>query len=136
MCEHVPGQLMKPSVLAMWPPAPLTVMVSELSCARPTPLSMMVCGLPETLSLILMNPIRVPPAVGVKVTLAVQLPPGCKDEGQLLVCEKSAPLGPLMPIDEIATAALPVFSSRTGNGLLELPTVSGAKLSDGGLKDK
>jgi hypothetical protein len=41
----------------------------------PVPLSAMACGLPGALSEMLMLPVGVPPAVGLKVTLIVQFAP-------------------------------------------------------------
>jgi hypothetical protein len=55
-------------------------------------------------------PVRVPPAVGVKTTLMVQLPPPLTLLPQLLVCEKS----PLVEILAIERAADPVLLRVTG----------------------
>ena len=51
----------------------------------PVPDSDAVCGLPAAESVMVMAPDRVPAAVGVKVTLTVQLTPAAKLPGQLLV---------------------------------------------------
>src|SRR5882762_9349479 len=57
--------------------------------APPVPVSDTVCGLPEALSVMLRVPGRVPLAVGVKVTLTVQLEFAATLAPQLLVCAKS-----------------------------------------------
>ena len=41
--------------------------------AVPVPVKLTTCGLPPALSLIVMEPVRVPVAVGVKVTFIVQV---------------------------------------------------------------
>ena len=69
----------------------------------PVPLSATACGLPGALSEMLMLPLRVPPAVGLKVTLIVQLAPSLTLLPQLFVCEKS----PLTVIPEIDSPAFP-----------------------------
>lgn len=42
--------------------------------AVPTPVKLTVCGLPPALSVMVIEPLRVPVPVGVKVTFMVQLP--------------------------------------------------------------
>jgi len=60
--------------------------VAEIEKSRPTPLNVTVCGLPERLSSEMVSlPERVPPAVGVNVTLTVHWPPGPTDAPQLFV---------------------------------------------------
>jgi hypothetical protein len=54
-------------------------------------------------------PVLVPPAVGLKVTLRVQLAPAATLEPQVLVWEKS----PLAVMLVMLRAALPVFLSVT-----------------------
>jgi len=55
----------------------------------PVPVRAIVCGLSFALSVIVKVPVRLPLAVGVKVTLTVQLALGPSDVPQLLVSEKS-----------------------------------------------
>src|SRR5260370_42452234 len=69
----------------------------------PRPLSETVCGLPMALSVKVMEPLRVPTAVGVKVTKMVQLPRAARLLPQLLVWAKS-PLA----------AIVRLMSARTG----------------------
>jgi len=61
------------------------------------------------LSVMATAPVLVPPAVGLKVTLRVQLAPAATLEPQVLVWEKS----PLAVMLVMLRAALPVFLSVT-----------------------
>src|SRR5947208_15657060 len=58
--------------------------------AVPFPLSVMICGLPPALSVTDSDPVRAPEAVGVKVTLMVQVPAAAKVAG--LVGQALAPV--------------------------------------------
>ena len=58
--------------------------------------------------------LRVPVAVGVNVTLMVQLAPAATLEPQVFVWAKSPPLAPAIPMPLIVNGALPVFVSVTG----------------------
>jgi hypothetical protein len=49
----------------------------------------MLCGLPKPVEVTVIAPVRVPAAVGVKVTVMVQVPPCASVAGQLFVCPKS-----------------------------------------------
>lgn len=83
---------------------------SETTGAVPVPESEIVCGLPVAESTIEIDPVRVPDAVGVKVTLIVQDPLFAATEvPQLLVSPKS-PLGVMLVI---LSGAVPVFVSVT-----------------------
>jgi len=62
----------------------------------PVPASGTLCGLPPPLSLTLTAPDRAPVAVGLNVTLMVQLPCPTTLLPQLLVWEKSLALVPAM----------------------------------------
>jgi hypothetical protein len=75
-----------------------------------------VCGLPTALSLIVTIPLRVPVAVGVKVTLKAQLTPGASAAGsvpQVFVWAKSAPFVPATAIAVIVKGPSPLFVSVT-----------------------
>jgi hypothetical protein len=74
------------------------------------PLSATVWGLFGALSLIVIVPDRVPDAVGVNVTLTVQLLPAASEPPQLFVCEKS----PVATMLERFSAAVPPLVSETG----------------------
>src|SRR6266849_4409799 len=90
--------------------------------ATPVPPIGTVCGLPGALSVNLTVDDRLPVLVGVKTTLIVQLAFAASEEGQLLVCEKSAVL--LLEILMFVTDkdAFPVFVSVIACGVLPMPT--------------
>src|SRR5207302_1436876 len=84
--------------------------------AVPFPLSVMICGLPPALSASDSDPVRAPEAVGVKVTLMVQVPPAAKVAG--LVGQALAPIlvaakSPEGANELIVKAPAPVFVSVT-----------------------
>ncbi len=54
-----------------------------MGAAVPVPVKLMVCGLPAALSAMETEAIRVPVAVGVKVTLRVQFAPAARVEGEM-----------------------------------------------------
>src|SRR6266852_6532832 len=57
--------------------------------AVPVPVRLTICGLSLALSLMVMLPVRVPAAVGVKVTLMLQLPPAATALPQVLLWRSS-----------------------------------------------
>jgi hypothetical protein len=71
----------------------------------PVPVRLTVCVVGLALSVIVIEPLRKPVALGVKVTLRVQLAPAAKLEPQVLVWAKS----PLTAMLVIVRVALPVF---------------------------
>src|SRR5260370_354279 len=71
-------------------------------------------------------PVRVPEAVGVKVTLMLQLAPAATELPQVLVSAKSPLAEMLVRLSE----ALPVFESVTDCAALVVPTVWLAKASE------
>lgn len=74
----------------------------------------MECGLPAALSVMVTAPVRVPVAVGVNVTLMVQLPLLAATElPQLLLCAKSPLFAPVTPMFVMLNVAFPVFVSVT-----------------------
>lgn len=77
------------------------------------PESATVCGLPGASSLMLMLAVRVPAAVGVKVTLIVQLPEAATVAPQVVVRAKSPALVPLTATPLMLRVALPVLVSVT-----------------------
>ncbi len=85
----------------------------------PEPERATVCGLPEALSVTLKVPVRVPDAVGPKVTLIAQLAPAATEPLQVLVAAKS----PLAEMLLIVRVALPVLVSFTAWGALVEPIV-------------
>jgi hypothetical protein len=77
-----------------------------------------------------MLPVRAPPAVGLKVTLIVQLAPALTVLPHVLVWEKS----PLVVMLDMVSEALPVFVNVTGCALLAVPDIWAAKVSEEGAK--
>jgi hypothetical protein len=77
--------------------------------AVPVPVRLMVWVAGLALSVMVTAPVLVPAAVGLKVTLRVQLAPAATLEPQVLVWEKS----PLALMLVIVRLALPVFLSVT-----------------------
>lgn len=84
----------------------------------PVPASVTVWGLPEALSAIARVPAPVPPDVGLKVTLIVQLTLAASELPQSLVWEKS----PVSVIPLIESAALPESLRVTGCPELAVPS--------------
>ena len=84
----------------------------------PMPPRMMVWGLLAALSAMLTAPYRLPTAVGVNVTLIVQVAPIARVEGHVSVCAKS----PVGAIPVISSGALPVLVNVTACGGLVVPT--------------
>ncbi len=91
--------------------------------AVPVPVRVTDCGLSEALSVMLRVPVRVPEAVGVKVTLMLQLAPAATELPQVLVCVKSPLFVPVTAMLVRLSEALPVFESVTDCAALVVPTV-------------
>jgi hypothetical protein len=71
----------------------------------PFPLNATVCGLPGALSVIVRAADRAPAAVGLKVTLIVQVAPAATDVPQVLTAVKSVLLAPAITLaDKLRTA--------------------------------
>src|SRR5207249_3387623 len=108
-------------VASSWLPKSRLVGANPTPGAVPFPLSVMICGLPPALSVSDSVPVRAPEAVGVKVTLMVQVPQIGRAAGRegealapVLVAAKS-----LEAANElIVKAAVPVFVSVTVIGAL------------------
>jgi len=98
---------------------------TAMTGAVPAPVSETLCGLFEALSVMVSAPVREPLAVGVKVTLTVQLELAATLVPQLLVCAKS----PLAVMLETLAAAVPVFDTMTGCDALLLPSTCAEKVS-------
>ena len=108
----------------------LRLVVDMLSVGvTPEPVREINCGLFEALSVIVNMPLRKPLAVGVKVTLTVQLELAPTLAPQLLVCAKS----PLACIPLMLVAVGPGFDRVTGCEPLALPSACAAKLSAAGV---
>jgi hypothetical protein len=96
--------------------------------AVPVPVRLTVCGLPAALSEMLTDAVRVPAAVGVNVTLIVQLPPAATELPQVFVSAKSAVLVPVMLMLVMLKLVLPVLLRVTLCARLVTPTFSLAKV--------
>lgn len=72
-------------VLTSLAPKVSVVGIAVAKIAWPVPLRLTVGAAPEELLFTVSVPVRVPRPTGVKVTLMVQLAPGFKDAGQVLV---------------------------------------------------
>ena len=96
------------------------------------PVSKSLCGLPSALSVMVMAPVRVPVAVGVKVTLSVQKPAGGMVPGQSLVWAKS----PLATMPMMFKALALALLSRIFSTALVVPTAWGAKVRLDGVKTR
>jgi len=90
----------------------------------PVPFRLTMCGLPAASSVIVTAPVRIPVAVGVNLTLILQLDPAVSDEPHVVVSEKS----PLTAMLVIFSAAVPVFFNVTLCDALVVPTLREPKL--------
>jgi hypothetical protein len=79
----------------------------------PVPASVTDCGLPVALSATLTAAVRAPDAVGLNVTLIVQLALAASEAGHWLVCAKSPAFAPVTEMPVTVSAALPEFVSVT-----------------------
>src|SRR5436853_284201 len=108
-------------VASSWLPKSRLVGANPTPGAVPFPLRENICGLPPASSASDSVPVRAPEAVGVKVTLMVQVPPAAKVAG--LVGQALAPVlvaakSPEGANELIVKAAAPVFVSVTVIGAL------------------
>ncbi|HMC60700.1 MAG TPA: hypothetical protein VKJ01_16035 [Candidatus Solibacter sp.] len=93
-----------------------------MEAAVPVPVSEAVCGLPAALSATETLAARVPEAVGVNVTLMLQLAAAASEAPQVFICVKSPGLVPLIVMLVMVSAAVPVLLSVTTPGALLVPT--------------
>jgi len=93
-----------------------------VAAAVPVPVRLTVCGLPATLSEMLTDAVRVPAAVGLNVTLIVQLPPPATELPQVFVSAKSAVLVPVMLMLVMLKLVFPVLLRVTLCAVLVVPT--------------
>src|ERR1035437_2882050 len=84
-----------------------------IGTATPVPESVMVCGDPAALSVMVTNALRLPAAVGVNVTELLQLPPAATLSPQVWVCAKSPGFAPFKTMLLIRKAPDPVLLSVT-----------------------
>jgi hypothetical protein len=88
----------------------------------PVPVRLTVCGLPAALSETVSVAVRLPGAVGVNVTLMVQLPPAASELPQVVVSGKSPGLGPVTARLAMLKARLPLFVRVTDCAGVEVPS--------------
>ena len=100
--------------------------------AVPVPVRLTVCVAGLALSVMVKEPLFEPLAVGVKVTLRVQLALAARLAPQVLVWEKSPLFVPAMVTLVMLSVALPVLVSVMGAAELVVPTTWLPKLYDGG----
>lgn len=96
--------------------------------AAPVPERLTTCGEFEAVSVIVIEPVRVPAAVGVNVTLIAQFAPAFNVVGQVFVSPKS-PLGAIV----IVVLPPPVLVTMIGWLALVVPTVCEANVKLVGL---
>lgn len=89
--------------------------------AIPVPDSVTDCGLPVALSATESEAVRVPDAVGVKVTMMLQVLPAAREVPHTFVWEKSPALVPMMEMPVMLSAALPLFVRVTVCPMLVVP---------------
>ena len=93
--------------------------VKTAVAAAPVPDRLTICGLGLALSAMFSEAVRAPDAVGLKITLIVQLAPAATVLPHVFVWEKSALLI-LMPV--MASGTDPVFVNVTVWGWLAVPS--------------
>jgi hypothetical protein len=98
------------------------------------PLRVTVCGDPAALSATVRVALKLATDAGVNVMLMLQLDPAASDEPQVLVCEKSVGLAPVMVMPLMVSAALPVLESVAVCEAVVVPLVD-VKLSVAGVRD-
>jgi hypothetical protein len=103
--------------------------------AIPVPLTLTLWGLWETLSVTVTSAVRVPVAVGWKVTVIVQLAPAAMVDPQLVVCAKSPGFVPEISMLEMLTVELPTFVTVLVWAALVVPTAWLPKVTVGGLTE-
>jgi hypothetical protein len=94
----------------------------------PVPVRLTVCGLFKALSEMVREPVRVPTAVGVKVTLIVQLEPAARLAAQVFVASKSEGSAPVTTMLDMARLTFPALESVTACAALVVPTCCPVKV--------
>jgi hypothetical protein len=97
--------------------------------AIPVPLRDTDCGLPAALSEMLSTAVRVPDAVGLNVTLMLQLAPAAKEVPHVSVWAKSPGSVPLMAIPMMVRLLMPTLVKVTVCGELVVPIVTDPKFT-------
>ena len=105
-----------------WPLKVKLVVATPARGALPVPVRLTACGLLGALSVIVTEAVRVPGAVGAKVTLTVHVPPGPTELLQVLVAAKSPPFAPVARMLLIFKVAFPLLVRVTACAALVDPT--------------
>src|SRR5713101_6587422 len=111
--EFVSVTAWAPLVVPTFWPLYVSEVGARLGSAVPVPDRLAVCGLLVASSVTVNVPLRLPVAVGVKVTLIVEFAPAATDAPQLLVWAKSPLFAPAMAMLVIVSAVLWEFVSVT-----------------------
>jgi hypothetical protein len=106
----------------VWLPKFRLLAVRLTAGVPPVPVRFTVWGLPARLSAMLTAAVRVPVAVGVNVTLIVQLPPTASEPLHVVVSAKSPTLAPIRLMRVIVKLAVPVLVTVTLCTALVVPT--------------
>lgn len=103
----------------------------NVAWAVPVPVSGTVCGLLFALSVIVIAPVRVPVAVGVKVTLILQFAPAASvaPQGFGLVTRAKSPLATMLLMDNVPLPLLVMVTIFPG---AVLPTTTAPQVSEVG----
>jgi hypothetical protein len=121
-------------VLIAWAPKASGVGLTVRSGAAvvPVPVNVTLCGLPVALSVMRSDALREPVAVGLNVTLIVQVAPAATLPSQLFVCAKSDVFVPANAMLLIVSAEFPVLVSVTALAALVVFTIWFPNASDVG----
>ena len=98
------------------------------------PANVTACGLPPPSSLTSKVAVRVPEAVGAKVTLMVQRLPAAKSPGQVLLVENSVASAPRTAICQVFIGALLALAKVIVCAVLLVPTVCAGKIRLDGVR--
>ena len=113
-----------------WLPKVRTVAERPTDPNTPVPIKLTAWGLPAVaLSAILTAAVRLPEALGVKVTVIVQKLPAAREAGQLLISVKSPALLPVNPMLLMVRLRLPVFVTLTVCDGLVVSSACAAKVN-------
>ena len=104
------------------------LVVESVTGVCPVPETLTVCGLFPASSVIASVAVRVPLALGVKVTLMVQLPPDATLLPQVFVCPKSPAFAPVKAMLPMFSVTLESLVSVTACGALVVPMDCEAKV--------
>src|SRR5213593_2962406 len=120
----VVSAIVVPAALSVLAPRLLSNAIDAPPLVVPVPERATACGLPGALSVTLTFALRLPVAVGLKLTVIVQVALTASDAGQSFVCVKSPGFVPVRAMPLIVSGAVPVFCSVDVCGALVEPIAS------------